>query len=180
MPRLTTAQIERLPPRVQRPHVPAAATIRHRASGTGAFHRAHQAVYTDDAMAAGARDWGITGVSLRSTQVRDQLQPQDGLYTVTQSGNSGHEIRLIGAIRSVLVAPEDPLQVIAALAAADTQIVSLTLTEKGYHRQHDQSLDFAAASRWLRICRAARSLYMVCWPAAARCGASVGCPASPC
>ena len=144
MPRLTTAQIERLPPRVQRPQypLPQRSAIVH--LGLGAFHRAQQAVYTDDAMAAGARDWGITGVSLRSTQVRDQLQPQDGLYTVTQSGNSGHEIRLIGAIRSVLVAPEDPLQVIAALAAADTQIVSLTLTEKGYHRQRDQTLDFAA------------------------------------
>ena len=34
--------------------------------GIGAFHRAHQAVYTDDAMNAGDRDWGIIGVSLRS------------------------------------------------------------------------------------------------------------------
>ncbi len=113
--------------------------------GVGAFHRAHQAVYTDAAMDAGARDWGITGVSLRATQVRDQLEPQDGLYTVTQSGNCGHEIRLIGAIRHMLVAPENPLAVIEALAAADTRIVSLTITEKGYHRQPDLSLDWAAA-----------------------------------
>ncbi len=64
-------------------------------------------------------------------QVRDQLKPQDGLYTVTSSGNAGQEIRLIGAIREVLVAPENPQAVIDALAAAATQIVSLTLTEKG-------------------------------------------------
>ena len=37
--------------------------------GIGAFHRAHQAVYTDDAMDAGDRDWAITGVSLRSPEV---------------------------------------------------------------------------------------------------------------
>ena len=108
-------------------------------------------------MAAGARDWGITGVSLRGSQVRDQLQPQDCYYTVTQSGNSGHEIRLIGAIRQVLVSPENPLAVIEALAAADTHIVSLTVTEKGYHRQRDQSLDFAAVA--LDLNGAAQTLY---------------------
>ena len=34
--------------------------------GIGAFHRAHQAMYTDRAMSAGDRDWAICGVSLRS------------------------------------------------------------------------------------------------------------------
>ncbi len=143
-PRLTAAGIEWLPERVQRPSypIPQRSGIVH--LGLGAFHRAHQAVYTDDAMNAGARDWGITGVSLRAPQVRDQLWPQDCWYTVTQSGNSGDQIRLIGAIRQVLVAPKDPAAVIAALAAADTRIVTLTVTEKGYHRQPDQSLDTAA------------------------------------
>src|ERR1700676_5020130 len=108
MMRLSQSASASLPPSVARPDYDRSRLrcgIVH--LGLGAFHRAHQAVYTDDAMAAGARDWGITGVSLRATQVRDQLQPQGGLYTVTQSGNSGHEIRLIGAIRTVLVAPED-------------------------------------------------------------------------
>jgi fructuronate reductase len=158
-PRLTAAQIERLPPQVQRPQypLPQRSGIVH--LGLGAFHRAHQAVYTDDAMAAGGRDWGITGVSLRATQVRDQLQPQDGLYTVTQSGNSGQEIRLIGAIRNVLVAPENPLNVIEALAAADTHIVSLTITEKGYHRQPDQSLDFSHPAVAADLHGGAQTLY---------------------
>ncbi|TIT58289.1 MAG: mannitol dehydrogenase family protein, partial [Mesorhizobium sp.] len=39
--------------------------------GVGAFHRAHQAVYVDDCLAAGEMDWGIVGVSLRSTETRD-------------------------------------------------------------------------------------------------------------
>nr|WP_295663671.1 mannitol dehydrogenase family protein [Polymorphobacter sp.] len=111
--------------------------------GIGAFHRAHQAVYTDDAMDAGDRDWAITGVSLRSPDVRDALVPQDGLYTVTECDGSGDTTRLIGAVRRVLVAPEDPGAVVAAIAAPATRIVSLTVTEKGYWRAPDGSLDTA-------------------------------------
>ena len=101
--------------------------------GIGAFHRAHQAVYTDDAMAAGDRDWAITGVSLRSRQVHEQLAAQDGLYTVATRDAEGERLRLIGAVREVLVAPDDPHAVAAALAAPATRIVTLTVNEKGYH-----------------------------------------------
>jgi len=144
VPRLCAATLGKLPAGVRTPGYPLPQTRGIVHLGLGAFHRAHEAVYTDDAMAAGERGWGITGVSLRSGQVRDQLEPQDGLYTVTQSGNRVEEIRLIGAIREVLVAPEDPLAVIEALAAADTHVVSVTITEKGYYRRPDQSLDMAA------------------------------------
>ncbi|MCE3544424.1 D-mannonate oxidoreductase, partial [Escherichia coli] len=50
--------------------------------GIGAFHRAHQAVYTDSVLASGDNRWGILGASLRSADTRDALQPQGGLYTV--------------------------------------------------------------------------------------------------
>ena len=109
--------------------------------GIGAFHRAHQAVYTDDAMDAGDRDWGITGVSLRSPDVRDQLVPQDGLYTVTERDGDGDAVRLIGSVQRVLVATEGPEAVVAAIAAPATRIVSLTVTEKGYWHAADGSLD---------------------------------------
>ncbi len=88
--------------------------------GIGAFHRAHQALYTDEALAAGDRDWAITGVSLRSAQVREQLAPQAGLYTVTESDRSGDAIRVVGAVREVLVAAQEPARVIAAVAAPAT------------------------------------------------------------
>ena len=74
--------------------------------GIGAFHRAHQAWYTDRAMAAGERDWAITGVSLRSDDVARQMNPQDGLYTVTERSAAGAETRLVGAVRAVLVAAQ--------------------------------------------------------------------------
>ena len=100
--------------------------------GIGAFHRAHQAVYTDDAMAAGDRDWGITGVSLRSSDVRDQMVPQNGLFTVAERSGAGTSLRLIGAVQNVLVASESHDAIVASLAAPETQIVTLTITEKGY------------------------------------------------
>ncbi|MDR6833517.1 MULTISPECIES: mannitol dehydrogenase family protein [unclassified Sphingopyxis] len=114
--------------------------------GIGAFHRAHQAVYTDDAMNAGDRGWGIIGVSLRSGDVAAQLNPQDGLYTVSTRSAAGSKLRLVGAVQRVLVAPEDPQAVIAAIAAPTTHIVSFTVTEKGYLRRPDGSLNLAAAS----------------------------------
>jgi fructuronate reductase len=113
--------------------------------GIGAFHRAHQAVYTDDAMNAGDRDWGIIGVSLRSGDVAAQLNPQDGLYTVSTRSVAGTDLRLIGAVQRVLVAAENPQAVIDAIAAPTTHIVSFTVTEKGYLRGPGGALDLAAA-----------------------------------
>ncbi len=115
--------------------------------GIGAFHRAHQAVYTDDAMAAGDRNWAITGVSLRSPQVQEQLAPQDGLYTVATRDADGERLRVIEAVRAVLVAPHDPAAVAAALAAPATRIVTLTVTEKGYHRLPGGGIDGASVER---------------------------------
>ena len=113
--------------------------------GIGAFHRAHQAVYTDDAMGAGDRDWGIIGVSLRSGEVAAQLNPQGGLYTVSMRSGAGTGMRLIGAVQKVLVAADDPQAVIDAIAAPTTHIVSFTVTEKGYLRRADGSLDLTVA-----------------------------------
>ncbi|MFC4296355.1 mannitol dehydrogenase family protein [Novosphingobium tardum] len=114
--------------------------------GIGAFHRAHQAWYTDRAMDCGDRDWAIFGVSLRSPEVARQMNPQDGLYTLTERSAAGDATRLIGAVAKVIVASEQTEAVIAALAAPTTSIASLTITEKGYCRAADGSLDPALAS----------------------------------
>jgi fructuronate reductase len=100
--------------------------------GIGAFHRAHQAAVFDAALAAGDLRWAVLGVSLRSAAVRDQLAPQDGLYSLVERDGSGDRVRVIGSVQGVLVAPDNPAAVVAALAAADTHIVTLTITEKGY------------------------------------------------
>ncbi len=113
--------------------------------GIGAFHRGHQACYTDRALAQGEGEWGITGVSLRSAGVARQLNPQDGLYTVTERSREGQVIRVVGSVREVLVASEAPEAVIAAIAAPGTFIVTLTVTEKGYCRKADGGLDMQMA-----------------------------------
>ncbi len=99
--------------------------------GIGNFHRAHQAVYCDDLLNAGATQWGITGVSLRSSVMHSALKPQDYLYTLAILGEAT-EYRIIGAIKDVLVAPDMPEAVIDLVAKDTTQVISSTITEKGY------------------------------------------------
>ncbi|WP_222558101.1 mannitol dehydrogenase family protein [Caenibius sp. WL] len=116
--------------------------------GIGAFHRAHQAVYTDDALAAGDEGWGITAVSLRSPAVRDLMVPQDNLYTVMERSGQRAAMRVIGAVEAVYAARENPAAVLAALASPTTHIVTLTVTEKGYCRQAGSNqLDYAQAAQ---------------------------------
>jgi fructuronate reductase len=100
--------------------------------GLGAFHRAHQAVYTDDRLAAGESGWGIVGMSLRSSDVRAALAPQDGLYTVLQRGPEGDRARIIGSVVDVITVPDDPEGAMRRLTDPDVRIVSLTVTEKAY------------------------------------------------
>ncbi len=100
--------------------------------GLGAFHKAHQAVYTDDALAASGGDWRIAGVSLRSTEPARELAPQDGLFTVIERSASGTQARVIGALAQALCLTTDRQAVLDALVAPSTRIVSLTVTEKGY------------------------------------------------
>jgi fructuronate reductase len=100
--------------------------------GLGAFHRAHQAVYTDDSLNRTPGPWGICGVSLRSPDTRDALAPQDCLYTVAVRDASGDHLRVVGSITETLVAPEDPAAVLDRLTRPATRIVTITVTEKGY------------------------------------------------
>ena len=133
MKRLSTATLDELPEAVVRPAYDRARVtpgIVH--LGVGAFHRAHQAVMTDDALAGGDRGWGIVAASLRSPDTHDALHPQDGLYTLAVRDGSGTAHRVIGAIERVIVAPDHPGQLLAALASPATRIVTLTVTEKGY------------------------------------------------
>ncbi|MBT0958074.1 mannitol dehydrogenase family protein [Alphaproteobacteria bacterium KMM 3653] len=100
--------------------------------GPGAFFRAFNAVYTEEAMQAEGGDWGIIAVSLRSAAARDQMGPQGGVFTSVTLGAGEMEPRVIGSVVDVLVAPEDPAAVIAAMADPAVKVVSLTVTEKGY------------------------------------------------
>ena len=104
--------------------------------GLGAFSRAHLAVYADDLLSLGHDRLGIVGVSLRNDDVPQALGPQDGLYTLVVVDGNGDRPdtphRIIGSVLEALHAPSQADQVRAALASRDTEIISVTVTEKGY------------------------------------------------
>jgi len=132
-PRLSPQTLASLPPDVARPSYDRRAIktgVVH--LGVGAFHRAHQAVVFDALLSAGDSRWGVTGASLRSPAVRDALAPQAGLYTLVGRDGAGDHLRVLGAIGDILVAPENPITLIDAMAAPDVHLVTLTITEKGY------------------------------------------------
>ncbi|SIR83918.1 mannitol dehydrogenase family protein [Micromonospora avicenniae] len=110
--------------------------------GIGAFHRAHQAVFTELAAAAAGRDdWGIAGVTQRSASVREQLMPQDGLYSVLERGRGAAPLRVVGSVREVLFGAGDPAAVVDRIADPAVRVVTLTVTEKGYRRDRAGRLD---------------------------------------
>jgi fructuronate reductase len=111
--------------------------------GPGAFHRAHQAFYVDTLLHSDKR-WAISALSLKSTGLRDAIAPQQGLYTLIELG-AAPRARVIGAIRELLVGATDSEAAFTRLAARDTRIVSLTVTEKGYCLDAKNQLDPANA-----------------------------------
>lgn len=133
MTRLSAATLASLPAAIRRPAYDRSALrpgIVH--LGLGAFARGHLAEYTEDALEKRFGAWGIVGASLQRPDQRDRLKPQDGLYTLLKLAPAGPELRIIGSVLDVLVAPEGPSALLARIASPETRIVSLTVTEKGY------------------------------------------------
>ncbi len=105
--------------------------------GVGGFHRAHQAVAIDDLLGQGlAADWAICGVGVMPAdrRMRDALRGQEMRYTLVLKHPDGtRQAREIGSIIEYLYAPDDPEAVLERMAAPQVRIVSLTITEGGYH-----------------------------------------------
>ena len=136
-PRLGNAALANLPKSIARPAYDRSAVtpgILH--LGIGAFHRAHQAVYTDEILSADPT-WGIVGASLRSEETRNALRPQHYLYTLATRSGEGERLRVIGSVKDVIVAEKERPGLLAATGDPRIRIVSLTVTEKGYC--HDPS-----------------------------------------
>src|ERR1700760_4061604 len=98
--------------------------------GIGNFHRAHEALYTEEAMLARPGDWGICGVTLQGdVGKRDTLMAQDGLYSVVERGPAGVRVTVVRSLVEVLAMPFDRARLFELLADARVKIVSLTVTE---------------------------------------------------
>jgi fructuronate reductase len=130
--------------------IPEAVGIVH--LGWGAFHRAHQAVYTEDAMAAtGDRRWGILGAVRRSSQVVDGFRAQ-GRYTVLsvgldEDGQAVESARVVGSVVDVADHARRTPRLLTVVAAPTTHLITLTITEKGYCRRPDGHLDTEQTAR---------------------------------
>lgn len=110
--------------------------------GLGAFARAHTAVVTERAMArSGDPSWGLVGSSQRSRQVVDQLAPQDGLFSVLERGAGAAAPAVVSSVLAVLDGTAQAEEVSEAVAAAETGVVTLTVTEKGYTSTAQRTLD---------------------------------------
>jgi mannitol 2-dehydrogenase len=105
--------------------------------GVGGFHRAHMAVYTDDA-AAGGGDWGIGGVGLLDADRRmaEALGSQDHLYTVIERDNDGSRPHVVGSIVDFAFVAGDDEAFARRVADPGVAILSLTITEGGYTLAH--------------------------------------------
>lgn len=137
IPRLSLKHVDVLasaPPMVRPPLVdPRCLSIGIVHLGAGAFHRAHQALYTEEAIAiSGETGWGILAVTGRSDRVLHDLGPQDGLYGILERRADDTRLSVVGAIRAVASPTTSSLQIARVIAKPTTRIITMTVTEKGY------------------------------------------------
>lgn len=118
--------------------IASARTVRHPVRvahlGLGAFHRAHQAWYTqvaNDAAGSTGEGWGIAAFTGRSPEAARVLAAQDAVYTLVERGPDGDVAEVIESLSSV----HDGADTDAwrrVLADPRVGVLTLTVTEAGY------------------------------------------------
>lgn len=112
--------------------------------GLGNFHRAHQALCTEEAGRFGD-PWEITGVAGSTRGVVEALRRQRMRYSVVTLGPEETDVRQVASITDAFVAADEPGRVTREIADPGTRVVSLTVTEKGYDiSPHARRLDLDA------------------------------------
>ena len=116
--------------------------------GLGAFHRAHQSWYTqlanDLATTDGAELWGIESFTGRTAAAATALETQGGLYCLIERGADGDAARLIESI-SRASDGADAARWRHTFALPAVAVVTLTITEAGYHLGPGGALDLSDA-----------------------------------
>lgn len=108
--------------------------------GLGAFARAHQAWYTAAVDERG--EWGIAAFTGRSPAVAELLAPQEGVFSVVVRSAAHDIVDIVGSVVEV-VDGADVDRLVELIAAPETAIVTLTITEPGYRLLADGSPDLA-------------------------------------
>lgn len=131
--RLGAATLARVPQAIRRPRYDRAGLAIGMAHvGVGAFHRCHQAEFTDDALEAEFGPWGVIGINLRPPRLGPMLGAQDGLYSRALRQDGAVDFRIIGCLGAVVDAEQEHERALAALASPAIGIATLTVTEKAY------------------------------------------------
>lgn len=100
--------------------------------GLGAFHRAHQAAFTQDAIAEAGGDWGIEAVSMRNPALAETLTDQGGRYTLIERHPAGPKLLEMSVIRKARALLGNESRLVERMADPAIHIVTITVTEKGY------------------------------------------------
>lgn len=119
--------------------------------GLGAFHRSHQAWYTQQARDAG--EWGIAAFTGRRPDAADALAAQDGLYTLVVRSDQGDDFELINSVVEA-VDGADVDRLTELVASPLTAIVTLTITEAAYGLRDDETRPERASTPLGRLVRA--------------------------
>jgi fructuronate reductase len=136
-----TAQATDLPQldRALRPGPKAPVRIVH--LGLGAFHRSHQAWYTQQA--SDSAEWGIAAFTGRRPDAAVALAEQDGLYTLMERADTGDSFTVVDSIVEA-VDGADVKRLAELVAAPGTAVVTLTITEAAYGLGADGRFDTEA------------------------------------
>ena len=112
--------------------------------GPGAFFRSFVASLIDDVNQKDDQKWGILAVSLNSEATFNKLAGQDLVFNAVSMSNTKKRAQKVSAISDFLVAKKEGHSVLNALSDEQIEIVSITITEKGYHYNSDKKeLDFS-------------------------------------
>ena len=115
------------PPRTQHPPLRAAHL------GLGAFHRAHQAWYTQQANDRAVADdgWGIAAFTGRAPEAAELLSRNDGVYTVLERSAEGDQATTVQSIVRAIPG-SDEVSWFDVLADPQVAVLTVTVTEAGY------------------------------------------------
>ncbi|SHO57398.1 mannitol dehydrogenase family protein [Vibrio quintilis] len=102
--------------------------------GFGAFHRAHQALFTDELARKSDSDWGICEINLFGGEALIQsLRQQEHQFTVAEKGAQSTDVKVIGSVTESLHPALNGIgSILEKMAEPQVAIVSMTITEKGY------------------------------------------------
>lgn len=100
--------------------------------GLGRFHRGHQAVYFQRMAEYDDFRWGVVSCSMRSPEARDEMKATQYKYPVLELSEKNLGLIWVESIREALDAQSDFEKVMGYFQNEKIEIVSLTVTEKGY------------------------------------------------